>query len=455
MPSSMSLVVFCGALIAATVAPRPLPSPKNPPTKRSPAHTPKSTQGPLSPHKVVPTQTVSSPDLTPGGRFGSAIAVAGDQVFVGAPDDHGGARKAGAVHVFDAKTGRHLRSFNNPKPSPYDRFGRSISVSGRRLLVGVPGAGDDEGRADLFDIRNGRLLRTFEDPHAARRNAFGASVSVDGDRVVIDSPQYMPSPKDRGRAYLFSANTGALVRTFANPHPDMRGSMRTVLVQGNTILIASRDHVSGDQKTGVVWIYDATTGSRRGRIISPKQQRADGFASALAMVGNRLFVGAPGASYNVCGPGEPTCTADGGSVFEFDATSRRFVRRYDSPKGWSDGRFGVSVAAHGGVLAVGEIGYRRDNSTRYIGAAHLFDTKTGAHIGRFDNPTPAGYDQMGSAVGVAGNRFIVGASGDDHAAKDAGLIYFADVPGRGPVTRPGISPKKSKPGATKKRLPGG
>lgn len=87
-----------------------------------------------------------------GDAFGESVALSGDILVVGAHDDNSastgvngdkrneGADRSGAAHVF-VRSGSVWRNFNYLKASNtdgYDRFGRSVAVSGETVLVGAP-----------------------------------------------------------------------------------------------------------------------------------------------------------------------------------------------------------------------------------------------------------------------------------------------------------------------------
>ncbi|MBN2474997.1 MAG: tandem-95 repeat protein [Pirellulales bacterium] len=147
---------------------------------------------------------------TPNGwdEFGNDVALVGDRVLIAAHRDDTAIHNAGAVYLFDANTGALLRTFFNPEPGDDDRFGRSIAVAGENLLVGAnwddTGA-IDAGAAYLFDMATGELRQTFPNPTPDLEDEFGHSVCCLGDRVVIGARFDGVAGENlgAGAAYLF------------------------------------------------------------------------------------------------------------------------------------------------------------------------------------------------------------------------------------------------------------
>src|SRR5262249_53664122 len=107
---------------------------------------------------------------TPSGaeRLGSVVAVVGDLLAVGAPNDNTSGNQSGAVYLYsilpgsdvpehgadDSDFGMLVKVLANPMPATDDHFGASVAVVGNLLIVGAPGddsAGTDNGIVYLFD----------------------------------------------------------------------------------------------------------------------------------------------------------------------------------------------------------------------------------------------------------------------------------------------------------------
>src|SRR5207244_4574928 len=88
----------------------------------------------------------------------------------------GGGTEAGAVYVFDRASGNLLVTIENPTPDPGDQCGSAVAIAGENVLVGaeLDDAGAlDTGAAYLFDGGTGALLQTFPDPAQGAFRHFG------------------------------------------------------------------------------------------------------------------------------------------------------------------------------------------------------------------------------------------------------------------------------------------
>ena len=105
-------------------------------------------------------------------RYDAAWVTAIDtQVWIGAPEDNTGADIAGAVYVFDSATGKLVRTFLNPAPTPITGFGNCIAAAGNRVLIAAALAtidGKRSGAVYLFDRETGKLLHSFMNPAPVR-----------------------------------------------------------------------------------------------------------------------------------------------------------------------------------------------------------------------------------------------------------------------------------------------
>ena len=104
---------------------------------------------------------------------------------------------------------------NNPNAystSADDYFGSSVAVDGNRAVVGVSteddAGGTDSGKAYIFDATTGSLLRTLDNPNAYSTSAddyFGTSVAISGNRVVVGAHgEDDAGGTDSGKAYIYT-----------------------------------------------------------------------------------------------------------------------------------------------------------------------------------------------------------------------------------------------------------
>ncbi|TMA60510.1 MAG: hypothetical protein E6J75_01080, partial [Deltaproteobacteria bacterium] len=133
-------------------------------------------------------RTFQSPAPAPGDLFGAAVALAGSRVVIGTPSAAGGGTKAGAVHVFDRASGNLLATIQNPAAHQGDEFGSAVAIAGDDVLVGAPFADSgalNTGAAYLFDGATGALLQTFLNPAHGAFDHFGFAVAAGPSSLLV------------------------------------------------------------------------------------------------------------------------------------------------------------------------------------------------------------------------------------------------------------------------------
>ena len=131
------------------------------------------------------------------GQYGQntdkAIAVTGSHIIISNRSEFS---NKGRVYIYDATDGSLLHTLV-PPASPYsDYFGHSVAANDNYLAVGTPnhdafGAG---GYAHLYDLTTGGLVAAFSTPGNypnAKYPSFGRSVSISEHRLVVGADGYM------------------------------------------------------------------------------------------------------------------------------------------------------------------------------------------------------------------------------------------------------------------------
>jgi curved DNA-binding protein CbpA/predicted Ser/Thr protein kinase/outer membrane protein assembly factor BamB len=246
----------------------------------------------------------------PGDGFGSSLAPLGNRLFVGAYQDDTVATDAGAVYAF-ALDGSHWKlhsGFLKHVPRANDCFGCSLAAAGNNLLVGATGddqRGADAGAVYLFDASTGRKLRTFFSRWPIAGDVFGRSIAAAGDRVLVGAYMDDTGAENAGVAYLFDAATGKLLQTFLNPSPAIDEYFGwSVAVVGNRVLIGAHLEDTGAENAGAAYLLDATSGKVVEQFYNPSPAAHDHFGYCVAAVGHNLLVGSrrAGAVYLFAGP---------------------------------------------------------------------------------------------------------------------------------------------------------
>ena len=163
--------------------------------------------------------------------FGSAIAMSGTRLVVGAYSDNAGAANSGSVYVFDLSKpspATPTHTITNPTPQAEDYFGARVAIAGTRIVAGAPGddsGGLDSGSAYVFDIGNPSpavLVATLNNPSPSVSDSFGNDVAISDTHVIVGvgHKDAGASAPDVGAAYVYylnRPNPAVPVATLANP----------------------------------------------------------------------------------------------------------------------------------------------------------------------------------------------------------------------------------------------
>ncbi len=158
-----------------------------------------------------PPVAVTSPTPAGNGNFGAALAVSGSEVFVGAPAELASTIKPGNVYRIDyilGTFGTRTRLATTSPLASNDKFGSALAISGDLLLVGAPGAdnaaGTDAGAVLVFrnlaaPTQVGLLL-----PGNGATQSAGSAIAANADTIYVGAPTFnTPGHTGVGRVYAF------------------------------------------------------------------------------------------------------------------------------------------------------------------------------------------------------------------------------------------------------------
>lgn len=131
---------------------------------------------------------LTAAEASPRGRLGTALAIHDGRAYAGAP---GVAGQQGAVIAFapDSETGTWqkvalLRPFETVR---FSRFGTSIAPAGDNLWIGAPGANGGQGAIYRYvaDDQSWAGVQILSMTELQNRASFGSAVAIRGDAAVV------------------------------------------------------------------------------------------------------------------------------------------------------------------------------------------------------------------------------------------------------------------------------
>ena len=244
--------------------------------------------------EFIRAQTFLNPTPAAGDSFGISVATAGGYSVIGAPGNTvGSLTRAGTAYVFDNQTGQLAHTWDSQRMIEDDNFGRVVAASNSLAIVGSPNTpfGDQVGgAAHLFDLQNGDFLRTFNNPMATTGDFFGRSVDISGNRVLVGAPSDDTQGQDRGRAFLFHRD-GSLLQTFENPLPGTRSFGERLAISGNRVLVSGYRELASS--VGQVHLFDADSGNLIRTFTTPAFPPDDRFGASVEILGDKIAIAAP------------------------------------------------------------------------------------------------------------------------------------------------------------------
>ena len=156
-------------------------------------------------------------DLAGGDAFGESVFLHGNTAVVGANGHtHSGARFAGAAYVFVRSGDRWTEKAKlvAADAAKADRFGSSVSMSGKTIVVGVPfhdtERGTDAGAAYVFALDGAAWkFQAKLTPNKSKKNLkFGFGVATTGRIVIVGAPGHDDPARGSGAAYSFVRTEG-------------------------------------------------------------------------------------------------------------------------------------------------------------------------------------------------------------------------------------------------------
>lgn len=393
---------------------------------------------------TVPVATLSKASPVANDNFGYSVAVSGNRVAISARGDDAVASNGGRVFIYDLASATPtvpIADVNHPTPGANDEFGNSVAVSGNRLVVGATRDDQDSfadaGSAFVYDLASPTPNATAQallKPNQATSDNFGVAVAVSGQFVVVGAYGDDAGATDAGSAYVYDLTSGSpvLTQTLNNPFPaatDLFGN--SVAISGTRVVVGTYGDDTVGTNAGSAYVYDLTSGTPTVPVHTLDNNfpaPGDLFGNSVAISGTRVVIGA----YL-----DDAGAADAGSAYVYDvagATPTVPVLSLNNPGPSAFDSFGRAVAVSGTRVVIGAVS-ESDGSAR-AGTASIYDlagATPAVPVHTLNHPSPSAGDYFGYSVGIAGNRVVIGAYGDDTGATDAGCAFVYDLTGATPT----------------------
>jgi hypothetical protein len=374
-------------------------------------------------------------------RFGASLAVDGDVMVAGAPQEDTNAVNAGAAFVFRwdglLDTWIEEQQLFPSDPEAGAQFGSSVGVSGDLIVVGAPLEDNTNGSnagafyVFRFDSVTGAWNQEQKliENGGFNGNKFGAAISISGNVVVVGAPECNgASGWDSGCAFVFRY-TGSSTLWIAEEmlvDPDSRSgdqASAAVAIEGDLVLVASPHSAEGGnvdagsvavwRRSGGIWSFDQ-------ELTASHQSTGDEFGLSVAVKDGLVIAGAPLEDHSAS-------LVDAGAAYVFRHDGKSYVEevRITHPSPGASQEFGSDVDIRGNLALVGASHDDDANSDAGAACTFRFARRTWA----FDQPLgasdTAANDHFGGQVAMNATQMLVAAADNDKASggNDWGAVY--------------------------------
>lgn len=237
-----------------------------------------------------------------GIYFGQTVAISGDWIAVGAPRFQQTTTPRGRVVLFKraAESWQAVQSIDRPSSIVAENLGSALALSGSTLLIGAPLDGTSGTPYVLGYNRvttpaeTWTLQRTLTGP-TGTNSEFGRSLAIRAGNAIVGLPSFVQSGvNDRGEVREYSLTSGGLLATLRPPNRDVVLRFGgTLSVSGSRLLVGLLPTVTDVRPLAYLYERGASTWTQIGTIDLPSGvQHPSSLDCPVALTSTRAVVGA-------------------------------------------------------------------------------------------------------------------------------------------------------------------
>ena len=367
--------------------------------------------------------------------FGRSVAISGGLVAIGSPQTRGpDGFNQGLVRVMRFNRDTNWTQVGNDLlgESASDRFGSALALSGNTLVVGArqnrANNRPNAGQVRVYTLKNSTAWvpkgSSIDGVLGNEQSGTSVAMSQDGNTVAIGSPLL-----ERARVFRFNGTDWTQIGPdFIGQRLSFLGTQVDLSDDGTVLAISMPQHDSlTDQNVGRVQVYQLVTTNQQS-LFQPMGPALDGtldsdlFGSSIALSGSgtRLAVGMPRFRFRT------------GLVRVFDYNGTAWTPIGQSLQGdfvsTSHG-FSVALNTDGTTLAVGapeDNGDDDDNTNEGTVRTYVFENGYWRRLG-MDVDGPGFGDRFGDVMDLSDDGTTMVASSDYSPSFDAAYVGIFDL----------------------------
>ena len=318
-------------------------------------------------------------DRQENDKFGVSVAISGDYIVVGADRVFGTSNMVpGAAYVFkrNGTVWTEQAKLTAGDTSGRDYFGATVTIDGDVIAVGADeedSQGTNSGAVYVFnrDGENWTLSQKLKASDASANDKFGVRISLSGDYLAIGAVWEDTGGTDAGAAYVFHQSEGNWTQQAklgaANPaSQDYFGI--DVGISGDQLIVGAYNKLVNGNRPGAAYIFErtGTTWTRTAELVGSDVDDNDLYALTVDITKDHAIVGA--ASQYL--PDENRGTA---YTYSKDENGWGNETKIISLDPLNSNALGRSVAISGPYVILGATG--DDDRATNAGAAYVFQSK--------------------------------------------------------------------------------
>ena len=325
-------------------------------------------------------QKLTASDGAVEDAFGSAVAIAGDTVVIGAFSDAIGTNQSqGSAYVFvrSGTTWTQQQKLTASDGASFDIFGRSVAIAGESVVVGAASSNVDtnvdQGAAYVF-VRSGATWTEQRKLTAADGSAsdfFGDSVAIAGDTVIVGATEDNGGANtQQGSAYVFvrSGDTWSQEQKLtAGDGTAFDYFGFSVAVSGNTAVVGTLQDIGTNFQQGSAYVFvrSGSTWTQQQKLLADDGAAGDSFGNSVTVLGDTVMLGAAGDTNGA--------NARQGSAYIFTRSGTTWTQqqKLTATDGGAEDSFGASVAITTDAAIIGSLGDTIGANT-FQGSAYVF-----------------------------------------------------------------------------------
>ena len=236
--------------------------------------------------------------------FGHEVAISGNVVVIGARHESAFSSPPGAAYVFryDGASWVEEAKLLASDGEDDDQFGSAVAIEGNTIVIGADNddagnwwPGSRYGSAYIFNYdganwsQGAKIIGPAEDSIEGS-SSFGASVGLSGSRVVIGQIGDDADGTNSGAAYIYGTD-GVLHNKIKASDVDPTGHFgSSVALIGDTLVVGAQDDLS--QGAAYLYKFDGASWVEAAKMVSADITFGDWLGKAVAISGDTVLIGA-------------------------------------------------------------------------------------------------------------------------------------------------------------------